>query len=84
MTETSMPQRGGIGDGEAVVNWSCVSKRVEVAGGITSEQNCLRLKILDREPKSVKFDSDRIITSKCSNRHKILNKRWTNKDIGQF
>jgi hypothetical protein len=56
-------------------------ERVELAAGITSEEHRLRLKVLDRESKGIKFNSDRIITGKSTNGHKILNKRRTNKDI---
>lgn len=54
---------------------------VELAGRITSEEHRLRSKILHRESKGVKVNSDRIITSKCTNGHKVLNKRTTNEDI---
>jgi hypothetical protein len=39
-----------------------VAQRVEISTGITSEKDRPRSNILDRESKSVKFHSDRIIT----------------------
>jgi hypothetical protein len=63
MAEASMPLLGRSGDGEAVVLFvGTGAKRVEFSSRITSEKDRPRAKILDREPKSVKFNSDRIIT----------------------
>jgi hypothetical protein len=63
MPKSFMPQRDGrcSGGSEAVVLWW--TKRVEIAGAVTSENLLLGWQILDREAMGVKFNRDIIITS---------------------
>jgi hypothetical protein len=61
-------------DGVAGVRGVVLAQRIKVACGITSEQNCLRLEILDRETKRIKFNGNPVITSEGANKDHILNK----------
>jgi hypothetical protein len=62
MTRVSKPSMAQITrqlrskDGVAGVGGGVVVQRIKIACGITSEQNCLRLEILDRKTKLVKFN----------------------------
>lgn len=66
VTETRMPEVAVVGGEER--SWGrcrcggVVAEWVELAGRITSEQNRLGAKILDRKSPWVKFNRDGIIT----------------------
>jgi hypothetical protein len=60
------------------------SQRVEVAGGVTTEKNRSRAKILDGETKGVKLNRNGIITSKGAYRNQIFYQIRRNKDIVKF
>jgi hypothetical protein len=74
MTETSMPKvdasseggrtRGGSGGG---VHW------VELVGAITAVENHPGTGVLHRKTNCVKFNSNRILTSKTTNRNEVFN-----------
>ena len=57
-------------DGKAVCGGACQRlERIEIAGAVTAEDHCLRVSILDRETKIIKFNVDRIITSEGMDRN---------------
>jgi hypothetical protein len=74
MTKTGMPKvdasgeggrtRGGSGGG---VHW------VELIGAITVVENHPSTGVLHRKTNGVKFNSDRILTSKTTNRNEVFN-----------
>jgi len=57
-------------DGEAVCGGAGRRlERIEIAGAVTAEDHRLRVSILDRETKIIKFNVDRIITSEGTNKN---------------
>jgi hypothetical protein len=54
-------------DGVANVGAGVLAQWIKITCGITSEQNCLRLEILDRKTKRVKFNQNPVITSEGAN-----------------
>jgi hypothetical protein len=84
MSEPSMPELGRRGDHQAMVLGSSGAEWIQFSGGVTSEKNRPRSKILDREAINVKLHSHRIITSQCANRNKVLDQGRANKNIVQL
>lgn len=60
------------------------TQRIEIARAVTAEKNRLAAKILDGETKRVKFNRDRIIASKTTNRNQIFNQRWRKKNVAKI
>jgi hypothetical protein len=57
-------------------------KGVEEAGAITSEEEAPSCRVLHSKTKRVKLDRTRIISSKTTNRKKIVDQRRSDKNIG--
>jgi hypothetical protein len=70
-------------DGVADVGAGVLAQWIKIVCGITSEQNCLRLEILDRKTKRIKFNRNPVITSEGANRDQILNKTRRDHNIVQ-
>lgn len=60
------------------------TQRIEIARAVTAEENRLAAKILDGETERVKFNRDRIIASKTTNRNQIFNQRWRKKNVAKI
>lgn len=69
VAKTLVPKVGGDGGGEAVMRRH---KSVEITGRITSEKHRPCGQILNRKAMRVKFDGNRIITSKDAYRNKFF------------
>jgi hypothetical protein len=61
MAKLLMPEVDGVGDSMKCARW-LEAERVQIAMTIIAEHHCLSVKILDKEPKRVKFDRDQIVT----------------------
>jgi hypothetical protein len=59
------------------------SKGVEGAGAVTSEEGAPSCQVLHSKTRRVKLDRTRIISSKTTNRKKIMNQRRRDKNIGK-
>jgi hypothetical protein len=69
MPKPEMPQLGGV-DVQRLMEWSRAgAERVQIAVAVTSEDHRPRLQILNGETECVKFDSNRILASKSTNRN---------------
>jgi hypothetical protein len=79
MTEPLMPEISRRGS--ETVRSTRPMKTVKILVAITAENHLLRVKILNRKPKLVKFNGDGIITCKSSNRNEILDEKGRNKNI---
>jgi hypothetical protein len=66
MTQTRVPQVGAVSGGEGAVAMNTMNgggmERVQVARGVTSEQNRRREEILDGKVKGIKFHRHPVIT----------------------
>ena len=58
-------------------------KGVEGAGAVTSEEGAPSSRVLHSKTRRVKLDRTRIISSKTTNREKIVDQRRSDKDIGK-
>lgn len=72
MTKTSVPKIDASGEG----GWTGGGggggvHRVELVGAITSVENHPCTGVLHRKTNSVKFDSNRILTSETTNRNEV-------------
>lgn len=63
---------------------SGVAERADRIAVIAAEKNRLAAKILDGETERVKFNRDRIIASKTTNRNQIFNQRWRKKNVAKI
>lgn len=78
MAEALVPKVGGDGGGEAVTGWD---EGVEIAGGVTSEKHHLGGQILNRKMVRIKFNRNRIVASKSTNRNEIFNERRGDENV---
>lgn len=71
MAKTGMPQLGVLGDQKSLsLRWTIgcrPSKVIEIAGGVTAEQNRLGTKILYGKTTQVKFDRNGIVAGERTN-----------------
>jgi len=83
MTKTLMPQ-GGRGSKKGMgSSGHCSSNGVQVAITIAAKYHASRPEVLHRKTKGIKFNGTTIVTSELSNRKKVANYGWNDKDVVQ-
>jgi hypothetical protein len=61
--------------------WPTGDEGIELAVAVTSQNHHPSVEVLNRETESVKFNSDKVVTSKRTNRDQIFDKTRSNGNI---